>query len=48
MRTVKDENVTTSYGFFECPSCGACFYGGGHALHNPAAKKRDTKIAYIT
>jgi predicted nucleic acid-binding Zn-ribbon protein len=34
MQTVKDESVTTSYGFFECPACGSRFYGGGQALHN--------------
>lgn len=33
MRIIKDESVTTFYGFFECPVCHSTFYGGGEALH---------------
>jgi len=39
MKIVKDDTVTTGYGFFECPVCGAKFYGGGPALHNTGCKE---------
>jgi hypothetical protein len=39
MKIVKDDTVTTSYGFFECPFCGAKFYGNGKALHHVGCKE---------
>lgn len=34
MKIVKDNSVTTSYGFYECTVCGSQFYGNGPALHD--------------
>lgn len=34
MRIIKDENATTTYGYFKCSICGAQFYGGGPAIHD--------------
>lgn len=41
MKIVKDDTVTTTYGFFECPKCGARFYSGGPALHDKPECKND-------
>lgn len=41
IKIVKDESVTTSYGFYECPVCGSRFYGGGEAIHDKAECKDD-------
>jgi len=42
MKTIQDDRVTTTYGFFECPECKSTFYGGGPALH----EKRCNETGY--
>lgn len=29
-----DKDIHTSYGIWDCPTCGSSFFGGGEALHN--------------
>lgn len=41
MKIVKDETVTTTYGFFECLKCESRFYGNGSAIHDKPECKDD-------
>ncbi len=41
MKAKYDADHDISYGYYECPICGAKFYGGGRALHNTECSERD-------
>jgi DNA-directed RNA polymerase subunit RPC12/RpoP len=39
MRIVKDDSVTTVYGYYRCPECGRTYYAGGIFYHSDNCSK---------